>query len=387
MDNQYLYELIAEVKRRPGGLLLSVAGNSEAVVLTIDRYNQLMQQITQLNSNAAAATAAKPDPTGVPAGQFKTVLVTGGAGYIGSHAVRQLITAGHTVVVADDLSFGVRENVPPAAVFHEGDIGDGAFLDSIFTSYPIDTVMHFAASIEVEESTRVPDKYLANNTLATITLLRAMDRHGVRNIIFSSTAAVYGEPTVTPISEDAALAPINPYGHSKLLAEQAIQFFTAYRGFTAVVFRYFNACGFDFNSTIVDRHISHLIPVVMEVVEGKRPEIVVFGNDYETKDGTCVRDYVHVLDIAAAHLAALPKLGQLPPFSVYNIGTSHGSSVSEVVHAAIEVTGHMIAIEIGGRRAGDPAVLVADNRKIKAELGFELKHSDLETIIKTSMRG
>jgi UDP-glucose 4-epimerase len=380
MDNQYLYELIREVKRRPGGLLLSVAGNSEAVVLTIDRYNQLMQQITQLN------TATKTAPAVKAAGQFMTILVTGGAGYIGSHTVRQLITAGHTVIVADNLSAGRRANVPPAAAFCEGDIGDEAFLDTIFTTYPIDVVMHFAASIEVEESVRDPEKYLANNTMATISLLRAMDRHGVRNIIFSSTAAVYGEPEKTPISEDAVLAPINPYGHSKLLAEQAIQFFAAYRGFTAVVFRYFNACGSDFDGALFDSHISHLIPIVMEVVEGKRPHLTVFGNDYDTMDGTCIRDYVHVLDIAGAHLAALPKMATLPSFSVYNIGSSRGASVEQIVQTATEVTGRMIPLEMGPRRDGDPAVLVADNRKIKAELGFELRFSDLPTIIKTSMR-
>lgn len=386
MDNQYLYELIAEVKRRPGGLLLSVAGNSEAVVLTIDRYNQLMKQITQLTTPSSTKSATAVSSLAQENGQFMTVLVTGGAGYIGSHVVRQLITAGHTVIVADNLSTGQRKNVPPAAVFHEGDIGDEAFLESIFTSYPIEVVMHFAASIEVEESTREPDKYLANNTLATISLLRSMDKHEVKKIIFSSTAAVYGEPEKTPISEDAVLAPINPYGHSKLLAEQAIQFFTSYRGFTAVVFRYFNACGSDFDGTLFSTHESHLIPLVMEVASGKRPHITVFGNDYETSDGTCVRDYVHVLDIAGAHLAALPKLSQLPSFNVYNIGTGRGSSVSEVVHVATEVIGHMIPLEIGSRRDGDPAVLVADNRKIKEELGFELQYSDLPTIIKTSMR-
>ena len=380
MDNQYLQELIAEVKRRPGGLLLSVAGHSEAVVLTINRYNQLMQQINHL------ATKTKSVPATKASGEFMTILVTGGAGYIGSHAVRQLITAGHTVIVADNLSTGQRKNVPPAAVFHEGDIGDAKFLDTIFSSYPIEVVMHFAASIEVEESVREPQKYFVNNTLATIALLQAMDRHDVKNIIFSSTAAVYGEPEKTPIREDALLAPINPYGHSKLLAEQAIQFFSAYRGFTAVVFRYFNACGSDFDGTLFSTHESHLIPLVMEVASGRRPHLTVFGNDYETKDGTCVRDFVHVLDIAAAHLAALPRLATLPSFSVFNIGTGRGASVSEVVSVAAEVIGRMIPLEIGGRRDGDPAALVADNRKLKTELGFELRHSDLPTIIKTSMR-
>ncbi len=381
MDNQYLQELIAEVKRRPGGLLLTVAGTSEAVVLTIDRYNELMQQLNQASPATQTQTAGSASGVQKPL----TVLVVGGAGYIGSHAVRLLLKAGHKVIVADNLTTGTRSYVPEEAVFHEGDIGDSQFLDSIFDSYPVDAVMHFAASIEVEESTREPEKYFVNNTLGTVTLLRAMDRHGVKNIIFSSTAAVYGEPEKTPIAEDATLAPINPYGHSKLLAEQAIQFYTAYRGFHAVVFRYFNACGSDFDGKLLDGHISHLIPIVREVVKGERPFLTIYGNDYDTADGTCIRDYVHVLDIAGAHLAALPRLGGLEPFAVFNIGTGRGASVEQVAQATMEVTGRMITLEIGPRREGDPAILVADNRKLKEQLGYELQYSDLETIIKTSM--
>ncbi len=315
-----------------------------------------------------------------------TILVTGGAGYIGSHVVRQLLSAGHSVIVADNLSTGKAGNIAAGAVFHQGDIGDETFLESIFSSYPVEAVMHLAASIEVEESVKEPEKYLANNTLATVTLLRVMDKHGVNKIVFSSTAAVYGEPETLPINEQSSPAPINPYGHTKLLAEQAIQFYTIYRGFSAVVFRYFNACGSDFDGTLFSTHDSHLIPVVMEVAAGKRPHLTVNGKDYDTKDGTCVRDYVHVLDIAGAHLAALGKIAELPTFSVFNIGTGRGASIDEVVHAVTDITGHMVPVEIGPRREGDPATLVADNKKLREVLGYELKYSDLETIVKTSIR-
>ena len=369
MDNDYLHELIREVQAREGGIVLNVQGKTEAVVLSIDRYNELLRQL----SAQTPETAPK-----------HRVLVTGGAGYIGSHVVRQLIAAGHQVVIIDNLSTGKESNVPDQALLVQGDIRDTSLVRQVLMKYDIDVVFHLAASIEVEESTRFPIEYLDNNTLATESLLRVMTECGVNKLIFSSTAAVYGEPETVPIPESALTQPNNPYGYSKLLAEHLIHYYCESKGLQAVVLRYFNACGTDFDGQIQDPHNSHLIPVVMEVIAGTKPTLTINGNDYQTFDGTCVRDYVHVLDIARAHVNALLKLPQLGFFNVYNIGTSHGFSVQQVVQAAAEVTGHMIPLEVGLRRAGDAPATVADNKKIQTELGFELLHSDLETIIQTS---
>lgn len=369
MDNNDLHELIREVQARQGGIVLNVQGKTEAVVLSIDRYNQLLRQ-----------TAAQ----GLSGQAKHRVLVTGGAGYIGAHVTRQLLAVGHEVVVIDNLSTGTRSNVPEQAAFVEGDIRDVELLRQIFLKYGIDVVFHLAASLEVEESTIYPLEYLHNNTLATEGLLRVMAENGVAKLVFSSTAAVYGEPDMVPIPETGRLHPNNPYGYSKLLAEHLIHYYTEYKGLQAVVLRYFNACGTDFDGQIKDLHSSHLITRAMAVISGQHPHLTIFGNDYETFDGTCVRDYVHVLDIARAHVSALDKLPQLGKFNVYNIGTSRGTSVQQVVQAAAELTEHMIPCEMGPRRAGDAAITVADNQKIRAELGFELQHSDLETIINTS---
>ncbi len=369
MDNDYLHELIREVHSREGGIVLNVSGKTEAVVLSIDRYNDLLRQLS-----------VQPTET-VPKHR---VLVTGGAGYIGSHVVRQLLAAGHQVVIIDNLSAGKESNVPDNALLVQGDIGDSGLVRQILMKYDIDVVFHLAASIEVEESTKLPLEYLDNNTLATESLLRVMTECGVNKLIFSSTAAVYGEPETVPIPETAPTQPNNPYGYTKLISEHLIRYYCEAKGLQAVVLRYFNACGTDYDGEIKSTHESHLIPIVMEVIAGGRPALTINGNDYETFDGTCVRDYVHVLDIARAHLAAMDRLEQLPSFTVYNVGTSHGSSVQQIVQAAAEITGHMIPLEVGSRRPGDAPATVADNRKIQTELGFQLLHSDLETIIKTS---
>lgn len=379
MDSTYLQELINEVNSRGGGIVLSLGGKSEAVVLNIQKYNDLLVQ---------ASRAPKPN---LEAPQ--TILVTGGAGYIGSHTVRQMLSQGYQVVILDNLSTGRREFVPDNAIFIQGDVGDAELLRGLFSEYPIDAVMHFAASLEVEESVRKPKEYLQNNFINTSVLLDAMVAAGVNKIIFSSTAAVYGEnQQVIPIPETAALEPNNPYGYSKYLAEELLRYYSRNLGLQVTVLRYFNACGACLEGDLGDTHTNaHLIPIIIEVAQGLRDKITIFGNDYDTFDGTCIRDYIHVLDVADAHIRALQHIGhggqvsgEAGSFSVYNVGTGKGCSVEEMIRAAAEITNRMIPIEIGGRRAGDAPVTVADNDKIKRELGFEPHYSDLENIIKTT---
>lgn len=376
MDQNYLRELINEVQGNDGGIVLNVEGRSEAVVLSIDKYNELLLQL---------ASSTKTEPSASESLIKMNVLVTGGAGYIGAHVVRELVKYGYNVFVVDNLSSGKRSNIAPEATFIEGDISDINLLRDIFANNRINLVMHLAASVEVGESVEHPGEYLQNNALNTASLLRAMSEAGVKKIIFSSTAAVYGEPEAVPILESAALRPNNPYGQSKLLAERIISYYCKNEGFQAVVFRYFNACGSDFDGKISSAHESHLIPSVMEVLRGLRPHLVVNGNDYNTFDGTCVRDYIHVLDISSAHVLAITKMPQLlENFNVYNIGTSRGLSVEQIITAAAEITGRMVPLEIGQRREGDAAITIADNSKIRQDFGFEPKYSDVETIIKTS---
>jgi UDP-glucose-4-epimerase GalE len=244
--------------------------------------------------------------------------------------------------------------------------------------------MHFAASIEVEESVSQPDKYFENNVLNTAKLLAVMAEYGVKNFIFSSTCAVYGEQEIVPINETAKVAPNNPYGYSKLIAERVIKYYCQFLGLRAVVFRYFNACGCDFDGLIQATHSSHLIAKVLDVAVGKTPALTVYGEDYNTFDGTCVRDYVHVLDIARAHVVALKKINEGQPYRLYNIGTGKGNSVLEIANQASEILNKIIPMQIGSRRAGDAPVMIADNLKLKNELNFELQYSDLPTIINTA---
>lgn len=383
MDQNYLQQLIDEVKQRNGGLILNMDGKPEAVVLSIEKYNEIVasnkpQASGENNSSQPSLTLGEGDIF-----HPKTVLVTGGAGYIGAHIARQLINAGHRVLVIDNLSTGKIDNIAPQAKFIEGDLGDINLLRDVFASEKIDVVMHLAALIEVEESVREPVKYLENNCMNTAKLLCAMDEANVRNIIFSSTAAVYGEQQEA-LAETYKTRPNNPYGHSKLLAEKIIKYYCEHKNFKAVIFRYFNACGSDFDGKIQATHESHLVAKLLLVVSGAEEELTVNGSDYETVDGTCVRDYVHVLDIAEAHLLAMNNINALTGHNIYNIGTGRGVSVLEMVNSAAEILNKMIPMRLGPKRPGDAPISVADASKIRQELGFKAKFSDLETIIKTA---
>lgn len=378
MDERYLEELIEEAKRRGGGFVLSLGEMPAAVVMTVEKYNELI-----INHNMPK-TQTRGDEQAFHSNNNKKILVTGGAGYIGAHTCRELLKAGYEVVVIDNLSTGKRQNVPEGGRLVEGDIADTNLLRDLFASEHFYAVMHFAASIEVEESVSEPVRYLQNNTLNTANLLAVMKDFNVNRFIFSSTAAVYGEQEVNPINEHAKLQPNNPYGYSKLLSERIIKYYCHFINFQAIIFRYFNACGCDFDGAIKPTHHSHLMPIVMEVAMGQKPALKVYGNDYPTKDGTAVRDYVHVLDIARAHVVALEHMDGVENYRIFNIGTGNGSTVLEVVEKAREVLHKDIPIELVGRRAGDAAATVADNKKIREELGFNLEFSDTETIVKTT---
>jgi UDP-glucose 4-epimerase len=384
MDNFYLQELIEETNSRGGGLLLNFQDKPAVVVLSIDRYNLLLNQMQNTATMSFSETATMTQTRPLRNFIKQKVLVTGGAGYIGGHLVRELIKAGYDVVVLDNLSTGRKENIDPKAVFVEGDLADENLLKDIFASNNFEAVFHMAASLEVEESVREPAKYLENNCINTYNLLKAMNEANCKKIIFSSSAAVYGQPERVPVQETAPLRPENPYGSNKLLSERIIKYFCAYMGFKAVAFRYFNACGFDIEARILPTHQSHLIYKVMQVAKGAQPHLEVFGNDYHTSDGTCVRDYVHVLDIVVPHILALQKMDNMDRFEVFNIGTGRGFSVAEVATSASEVIGKIIPMEVAPRRAGDPAELIADNTKLLTELGYQLKHSSLENMLSTS---
>ena len=307
------------------------------------------------------------------------VLVTGGAGYIGSVVAQQLIAAGHQVVVYDNLSKGHRAVVPREAEFIAGDVGDRAAIDSALQR-GIEAVMHFAAFIEAGESMQAPERYFRNNSAHALTLLEAMRTRGIKQLVFSSTAAVYGEPEGTPIEETHPLRPTNAYGESKLMVEQMLSWFHRAYGLHYASLRYFNAAGAVGNLGEAHQPESHLIPLILQVALGHREHITINGDDYPTSDGTCVRDYVHVSDIAQAHLLALDAL-QSRSQLIYNLGNGEGFSVRQVLAACRKVTGHPIPETIGPRRAGDPAVLVASSRKIQGELGWKPRNTNLEGIV------
>ncbi len=317
---------------------------------------------------------------------MSSILVLGGAGYIGSHTVYELIEAGENVVVVDNLETGFRKAVHPDAKFYQGDIRDRAFIDSVFEKEDIDGVIHFAANSQVGESMVNPLKYYNNNLCGTEVLLESMIAHGINKIVFSSTAATYGEPERIPILETDRTVPTNCYGETKLSMEKMFKWTANANDLRFVSLRYFNACGAHPNGKIGEAHNpeTHLIPLILQVPNGKREFISIFGNDYETKDGTCVRDYIHVNDLAQAHILAMEYLRKGNDSNIFNLGNGVGFTVKEVVETARKVTGHSIPAKEEPRRAGDPSTLIASSKKAKDILGWKPKFDDLETIITTA---
>ena len=309
------------------------------------------------------------------------VLVVGGAGYIGSHMVNMLGRHGCSVTTLDDLSFGHRDAVL-CGDFVQGDMGDRAMLNAVL-SRGFDAVMHFASFIQVGESVQQPAKYYLNNVVNTLTLLDAMRAHGVNRFIFSSTAATFGEPQYSPIDERHPQQPINPYGRTKLMVEQVLADYEKAYGLRSVSLRYFNAAGADPEGLLGERHEpeTHLIPLVLQAASGRRPHIGVFGRDYDTPDGTCVRDYIHIEDLCSAHWLALQSLMGGGGSQAYNLGNGQGFSVQEVIDTAQQVTARSIAVVNGPRRAGDPARLVADSSLIREKLGWQPRYAALATIV------
>ena len=314
------------------------------------------------------------------------ILVLGGAGYIGSHTVYELIDTGRDVVVADNLQTGFRAAVHPKARFYELDIRDRKALDDLFQKEKIEGVIHFAASSQVGESMSDPLKYYDNNLYGTMVLLGAMVAHGVDKIVFSSTAATYGEPESVPILETDKTIPTNCYGQTKLSMEQMMGWVSKAHGLRYVALRYFNACGAHPSGEIGEAHDpeTHLIPLILQVPNGKRAAVSVYGEDYPTKDGTCVRDYIHVCDLAQAHIQALDYLLKGGENNVFNLGNGVGFTVKEVIDVARAVTGHPIPTQAVPRRAGDPAQLVASSAKAKSVLGWNPQYADLGTIVSSA---
>ena len=335
---------------------------------------------------------------------FVKILVTGGAGYIGGTVAGLLAEKGHQALAFDNLSHGRRDLLPAGVEFFEGEVADRRALENLFIEArnlgrPFDGVLHFAALIEAGESMARPEVFFRNNTVATLSLLEAMLAHGPRRLVFSSTAAVYGEPESIPIQEDARLLPTNPYGESKLLVEQMLAWMNRIHGLRYASLRYFNVAGAPEGPGGILRGEahepeSHLIPLVLDVALGRRDSICIYGVDYPTPDGTCIRDYIHVSDLADAHLLALHALKNTPETAaqpacnfrplIYNLGNGKGFSVLEVIESARRVTGHPIPAEIHPRRAGDPAVLVASSKKVIRELGWQPRYTQLDDIVRTA---
>lgn len=315
-----------------------------------------------------------------------SILVLGGAGYIGSHAVDQLINKGYEVIVVDNLLTGHKAAVHPDARFYEGDIRDKTFLKSVFEKETIEGVLHFAASSLVGESVEKPLKYFNNNVYGMQVLLEVMHEFDVKNIVFSSTAATYGEPKEFPITESTPTNPKNPYGESKLMMEKMMKWCDNAYGMRYVALRYFNVAGAKSDASIGEDHTpeTHLVPIILQVALGQREALAIYGDDYDTPDGTCVRDYVQVEDLIAAHILALEYLKAGNESNFFNLGSNQGYSVQEMLEAAREVTGKEIPTKIAPRRAGDPSRLVASSAKAQAILGWQPKFTDVKEIIKTA---
>jgi UDP-glucose 4-epimerase len=324
----------------------------------------------------ADATPQNPEPMGI--------LVTGGAGYIGSVATELLLNAGHRVVVFDNLIKGHRGAVDPRARFVEGDVADLPLVESALRDNDIDAVMHFAAHSLVGESMEDPIKYFDNNVSASITLVEAMLRAGVKMMVFSSTAAVYGMPQSIPIKETDPTEPINPYGESKLVFERMLRWFDEIHGLKYVSLRYFNAAGASEKFGEIHDPETHLIPLTLQVALGQRPFVQIYGDDYPTPDGTPIRDYIHVIDLSQAHILALNWLAQGGESRIFNLGNGEGFSVRQVIEVARQVTGHPIPAQVGPRRPGDPPVLVASSEEIVRQLGWKPRYPALADIVRSA---
>lgn len=316
---------------------------------------------------------------------MKEILVTGGAGYIGSICVEELLVQGYEVVVIDNLQEGHRAAVMPEAVFYEGDYGDEDLLRDIFSKHEIDAVVHFAAETTIEFSMTDPGVYFHNNLVNGIILLDVMRESGCERMIFSSTAATLGEPQYTPIDEKHPQLPINAYGESKLMFEKVLDWYHRAYGLRFNAFRYFNAAGASERLGEAHRHESHLIPVIIQVILGQRQKLQIFGNDYPTRDGTCIRDYVHVIDLARAHIRAFENLDRHPA-GKYNLGNGQGFSNLEVLRTIEAITGKKVPFEMASRRPGDPAVLVASSELARQELDWQPKYGKLEEIVESAWK-
>lgn len=314
----------------------------------------------------------------------QSVLVTGGAGYVGSHAVAELVACGHDVVVFDNLQQGNPLAVVDGAELRVGDLADRYAVKSVFTKYQFDAVMHFAANSLVGESMKYPFRYLRDNVSNAVNLIETSAEFGIRKFVFSSTCAIFGNPERIPIDEDVTVDPGNPYGESKFLIERVLHWAAELYGMNYASLRYFNAAGAHSTIPIGENHEpeTHLIPIALQVAQGRRPHLDIFGDDYDTQDGTCIRDYIHVCDLADAHVRVLKTLEQNS--CQFNVGTGQGYSVREVIDAVKRITGIDIPVRVGPRRPGDPPVLVAASEKVKRDLGWTPQYSDLDTIVSTA---